>query len=364
MYYGVQYYPEHWPPNALAGRRRHDAARGREHACAWASSPGAPSSRKRASSTSAGWTAPSTCWPSTASRSSCAPARARRRRGCSALSRRRQHHRRRQLNNAGFRYPVGLAHPEFIELAERIDRAVVEHFAGHPAIAGWQVDNEVGGQRLLLRALPGAISRVSPGEVRHGRAAQRGLGHALLVLHLFRRFDEVPLPAPTGCSTPPAARARIPALPVEAERRLHPLARRADPPARPGQVGDDQLPVLPGAAHRLLSDGGGHRPQRHEPLPGALAGVHPRLLPGRTREGVVLEQCTRLGPVDIGEGWMRLWAWIAIGHGACGINFFRWRSAAGARSSTPTASCRMAGRRTAATASWRAWARRSRPSAT
>ena len=46
---------------------------------------------------------------------------------------------------------------------------------------------------------------------------------------------------------------------------------------------------------------------------------------GARGKAIVLEQCTRLGPVDIGEGWMRLWAWMAIGHGICGINFFRWR---------------------------------------
>ena len=26
-----------------------------------------------------------------------------------------------------------------------------------------------------------------------------------------------------------------------------------------------------------------------------------------------------------GPGWMRLWAYMAISHGSCGVNFFRWR---------------------------------------
>ncbi len=38
-----------------------------------------------------------------------------------------------------------------------------------------------------------------------------------------------------------------------------------------------------------------------------------------------VEQFTRLLEVDSGPGWMRLWAYMAIAHGACGINFFRWR---------------------------------------
>jgi beta-galactosidase len=38
-----------------------------------------------------------------------------------------------------------------------------------------------------------------------------------------------------------------------------------------------------------------------------------------------VEQFTRLLPVDTGPGWMRLWAYMAIAHGACGVNYFRWR---------------------------------------
>jgi beta-galactosidase GanA len=68
-----------------------------------------------------------------------------------------------QLNRYGQRYTVGLAHPEFIALAERMDRAVVEHFAGHPGIIGWQVDNEVGGfndcYRFSFAGAPPATGR-------------------------------------------------------------------------------------------------------------------------------------------------------------------------------------------------------------
>jgi beta-galactosidase len=38
-----------------------------------------------------------------------------------------------------------------------------------------------------------------------------------------------------------------------------------------------------------------------------------------------VEQFTRLLEIDTGPGWMRLWAYMAIAHGACGVNFFRWR---------------------------------------
>ena len=42
---------------------------------------------------------------------------------------------------------------------------------------------------------------------------------------------------------------------------------------------------------------------------------------------LVLEQLSRLADVDSGEGWMRLWAYRALAHGACGTIFFRWRTA-------------------------------------
>jgi beta-galactosidase len=44
----------------------------------------------------------------------------------------------------GMRQDVNYAHPKFRELAERIIRKIVERYAQHPAVVGWQVDNEPG----------------------------------------------------------------------------------------------------------------------------------------------------------------------------------------------------------------------------
>jgi beta-galactosidase len=44
----------------------------------------------------------------------------------------------------GARQDVDYAHPTFRRLAERVVRAVVGRYAGHPAVIGWQVDNEPG----------------------------------------------------------------------------------------------------------------------------------------------------------------------------------------------------------------------------
>lgn len=44
----------------------------------------------------------------------------------------------------GARQDIDCSHPAFRFLAERLIRKVVERYAGHPAVLGWQVDNEPG----------------------------------------------------------------------------------------------------------------------------------------------------------------------------------------------------------------------------
>jgi beta-galactosidase len=44
----------------------------------------------------------------------------------------------------GMRQDVNYAHPKFRELAERVIRKIAERYADHPAVVGWQVDNEPG----------------------------------------------------------------------------------------------------------------------------------------------------------------------------------------------------------------------------
>jgi hypothetical protein len=36
-----------------------------------------------------------------------------------------------------------LSHSEFIQLPQRIDRGVIEHFGGNDALAGWQAEGEI-----------------------------------------------------------------------------------------------------------------------------------------------------------------------------------------------------------------------------
>ena len=44
----------------------------------------------------------------------------------------------------GMRQDVDYSHPAFRFLAERLIRKIVERYREHPAVLGWQVDNEPG----------------------------------------------------------------------------------------------------------------------------------------------------------------------------------------------------------------------------
>lgn len=226
------------------------------------------------------------------------------------------------VNRYGQRYTVGLAHPEFIELAERVDRAVIEHFAGHPGIVGWQVDNEVGGFNdcyceRCLRAFQdylcekyGTVERLN-----------QSWGEHFWSFH-FNDFDEVPLPA----NNPQLAleyRRFMSHLNVEFTRWRTELIHRLDPGKfvttnfqsfaikhtdyfKMAEVID-----LPGMNH--------YPPRSPELILDYYRGAKGKM--------IVLEQLSRLAFCDSGEGWMRLWAYRALAHGACGTLFFRWRTA-------------------------------------
>lgn len=225
-------------------------------------------------------------------------------------------------NLYGQRYTVGLAHPEFASLAQRIDRAVVEHFAGHPGIVGWQVDNEVGGfndcycERCLgyfqdyLREKYGTVERLN-----------QSWGEHFWSFH-FSDFGEVPLPA----NNPQLAleyRRFLSKLNVDFTRSRAELIHHLDPGKfvttnfqsfaikHTDYFQTAKVIDLPGMNH--------YPPRSPELILDYYRGEKGTVL--------VLEQLSRLAFVDSGEGWMRLWAYRALAHGACGTIFFRWRTA-------------------------------------
>lgn len=228
--------------------------------------------------------------------------------------------------NYGRRYTIGLSHSEFVQLSQRIDHAVIEHFSGNDAIAGWQVDNEVGGgndcycercRRRFHRYLERKYTS-SSGEASI-EALNAAWGSRFWSFH-FTTWEEVPLPA----NNPQLSleyRRFLSELNVEFTRwrseRIHELD-----PGKWVTTNFQSFSVrhtdYAQVAKVIDLNGMNHYPPRSpEFILDYYRGARGTMLP--------VEQFTRLLPVDTGPGWMRLWAYMAIAHGACGVNFFRWR---------------------------------------
>lgn len=224
-------------------------------------------------------------------------------------------------SNYGKRYTVGLIHPEFQQLAERIDRAIVAHFAGHPGIVGWQIDNEVGGGNDCyctrchyafhdyLREKYGTVENLN-----------RSWGENFWSLR-FSDFAEVPLPA----NNPQLSleyRRFLSKNNVDFTRSRTEMIHALDPGKwvttnfqsfvmkHTDYFQSMQVIDLPGMNH--------YPPRSPEFLVDYYRGAINRV--------IVLEQHSRLMEWDTGEGWMRLWAYRALAHGAVGTIFFRWRT--------------------------------------
>ena len=99
----------------------------------------------------------------------------------------------------GARQEVDYSHPAFRFHAERVIRAILERYADHPAVIGYQVDNEPG---MLLFHNRGSFQRfVRPAEgaVRRRRDAQPRVGPDLLVAPARRTGRSCGRPTATRC---------------------------------------------------------------------------------------------------------------------------------------------------------------------
>ncbi len=229
-------------------------------------------------------------------------------------------------NAYGQRYTIGLAHPEFIALAQRIDRAIIEHYAGHPGILGWQVDNEVGGFndcycdrcldsfRVYLRDKYKTVERLN-----------QSWG-ANFWSFTFNDFAEAPRPSDSWGNNPQLAleyRRFLSGLNVDFTRWRAELVHRLDPGkfvTRNFQSFQAKHTDYFQEAEIIDLPGMNHYPPRSPEL---ILDYYR----GEKNTVLVLEQLSRLADIDSGEGWMRLWAYRALAHGACGTVFFRWRTA-------------------------------------
>lgn len=221
----------------------------------------------------------------------------------------------------GSRYRIGLLHPAFAAEAERIDRTIVQHFAGHPAIVGWQVDNEVGaGNDCFCPVCVGHFREYLREKYGSVEALNRAWGEHFWSFR-FNGFDEVPAPGGGQLQLELEYRRFLSKVNVDFARRRVGMIHELDP-GKPVTTNCQSIHSRHNDWH-AMSDVLDAPSMNHYPprTPELTIDLYRR----RSDRLLVLEQFTRLQHTDAGPGWMRLWAWMTIAHGAAGVNFFRWR---------------------------------------
>ena len=230
------------------------------------------------------------------------------------------------VSNYGHRYTVCHNNPSFIKLSQRIDQAVVEHFAGNEHVVAWHIDNEIGAgndcfcdvchQRFIdyLEEKYGTVENLNAKWGTHFWS------------FTFSAFDEVPLPVGVRMPSPNLALeyARFQSK-VNADFALwrYELMKRLDP-----DVWVTTNFQTSARTHTDIFDLGEatdiYGTNFYPPWAPEFALDYCR---GTRGELLILEQ--RSGQPHwlsaTRPGWMRLWTYRSIAHGASGINFFRWR---------------------------------------
>ena len=238
--------------------------------------------------------------------------------------------------------------------AARITSLLIEKIGGHPALAGWQTDNEYGCHDTTYSySASGAtgVPALARGSVQHDRGAQRGLGQCLLVDGVQRVSNRSTCRYLTVTEANPAAmldfcryssdqvaafnkvqfdlmKAARPDLPVihnfmgATEFDHYDLAKTLD------VASWDSYPI----GHLDVSDESAEVKARYmrqgEPDAQGLKHDLYRAV-GRGRLWIMEQQP---GPVnwatynpDPLPGMVRLWTWEAFAHGAEVVSYFRWR---------------------------------------
>lgn len=232
--------------------------------------------------------------------------------------------------------------PLYHEYTRRIVTQMAEHYADHPAVIGWQIDNEFG-ERCYCHVCAAAFHDW----LRHRYASLDELNRqwgTIFWSHVYNDWTEIPLPLTTGGSPNPGLALdfyRFASDSYVAYQQMQiDILRRQCPQhfVTHNLMGFkyDRLNYFDLArALDFVSWDNYPRTQwsmqaRVDPSHAALAADTMR---GLKRQNVwVLEQ--QAGPggwemvgVAPRPGELRLWAYQAIAHGADAIIFFRWRTA-------------------------------------
>jgi len=229
--------------------------------------------------------------------------------------------------NYGYRYTVCLNQPTFIELSQRIDKAVIEHFAGNPHVIAWHIDNEIGSGNTCYCEVchRGFIAYL------HEKYGSVENLNAHWGMHFwssaFSAFDEVPLPIGVPFPSPSLAmeyarfqskvNAQFAVWRYQLMKQLHPSA----------WVTTNFQTT--NATHTNLFELG-------QATDVYGTNFYPLYAPefaldycrGERGELIILEQESGQPhwSAAVKPGWLRLWTYRSVAHGACGINYFQWRT--------------------------------------
>jgi beta-galactosidase len=232
------------------------------------------------------------------------------------------------VSNDGYRYTVCHNQPTFIELARRIDRQVIEHYAGHSNVIAWHIDNEIGSGNTCYcpTCHQKFIDYLSEKYVSIENLNQSWGTHFWSIA--YSSFEEVPLPVGVPMPYPGLALeyARFQSkVNVDFARWRYQLMKQLHPQAWITTNAQSSR-----ATHTDIFDLG-------EATDVYGTNFYPTHNPefaldycrGARNKLIILEQRSGSPHFRSGTppGWMRLWTYRSIAHGATGINYFRWRTA-------------------------------------
>ncbi|MBK1876454.1 beta-galactosidase [Pelagicoccus mobilis] len=218
------------------------------------------------------------------------------------------------------RYAVAMSHPRFLEEALRIDEAMIKYFAGNENIVSWQIDNEIGCHNDCYSDQSMAQFHAYLKEkYKTPQALNEAWGEHFWAFQI-QEFKDVPRPLENP-HIQLEYRRFLSSLNVGFGRSRYQMMKAADPD-KPVTTNFQNLYWDHTDYHALSNEidvnGMNHYPARTPEM--ALD-----CLRGDKGEVWVLEQQSHLAAIDSPTGWTRLWAWMAIAHGASALIFFRWR---------------------------------------
>jgi beta-galactosidase len=253
-----------------------------------------------------------------------------------------------RVNRNGLRQTYGNrreycpTHPGYRERSRIITRAMAEHFSGHPAIIGWQTDNELSGHCFcpICRARFQDWLRERYGSLGKVNAAW---GTAFWS-HLYTEWSQIPLPLETGGVANPGLELDYRRFMSDAyvwfQQEQVDILRRICPDHFVTHnlmgFGFDQINYFD-LARPLDLVAWDNYPRTCWYLNQGVDGVRSALghdtMRGLKGKGfwMMEQQAGSGGWQTVGmtprPGEMRLWTYQALAHGAEGVVYFRWRTA-------------------------------------